>query len=61
MTKQKAKKAKTATKAKGVHLSEEQLEKVTGGAGYLKISDIKGESTDDGHKDWINIQSISSS
>jgi len=30
-------------------------------AGYLKIGDIKGESTDDGHKDWINVQSISQS
>ena len=28
-------------------------------AGYLKIGDIKGESTDDGHKDWINLESIS--
>jgi len=30
-------------------------------AGYLKIGDIKGESTDDGHKDWINVQSMSQS
>jgi type VI secretion system secreted protein Hcp len=30
-------------------------------AGYLKIGDIKGESTDDGHKDWINVTSISQS
>lgn len=29
-------------------------------AGYLKVGDIKGESTDDGHKDWINLLSISS-
>ena len=28
-------------------------------AGYLKIGDIKGESTDDGHKDWINLLSVS--
>jgi type VI secretion system secreted protein Hcp len=30
-------------------------------AGYLKIGDIKGESTDDGHKDWINLLSVSQS
>jgi type VI secretion system secreted protein Hcp len=29
-------------------------------AGYLKIGDIKGESTDEGHKDWINLLSVSS-
>jgi type VI secretion system secreted protein Hcp len=28
-------------------------------AGYLKIGDIKGESVDADHKDWINIVSIS--
>lgn len=28
-------------------------------AGYLKIGDIKGESTDDGHKDWIDLLSVS--
>lgn len=31
------------------------------GAGYLKIGDIKGESTDADHKDWINLLSISQS
>jgi type VI secretion system secreted protein Hcp len=30
-------------------------------AGYLKIGDIKGESVDDGHKDWINLLSVSQS
>lgn len=30
-------------------------------AGYLQVGDVKGESTDDGHKDWINLLSISSS
>lgn len=29
--------------------------------GYLKIGDIQGESTDDGHKDWINLLSVSTS
>ncbi len=28
-------------------------------AGYIKLGDIKGESTDDGHKDWINLLSVS--
>ncbi len=27
---------------------------------YIKIGDIKGESTDDKHKDWIEIESFSS-
>lgn len=27
--------------------------------GYMKLGDIKGESTDDGHKDWINLLSVS--
>lgn len=27
-------------------------------AGYIKFDGIEGESTDDGHKDWINILSI---
>jgi len=28
-------------------------------AGYLKLGDIKGEATDAGHKDWIDITSLS--
>ena len=28
-------------------------------AGYLKLGDVKGESVDDGHKDWINLLSVS--
>jgi type VI secretion system secreted protein Hcp len=30
-------------------------------AGYLKIGDIKGESVDKDHKDWINLLSVSQS
>lgn len=26
---------------------------------YMKLGDIKGESTDDGHKDWILLESMS--
>lgn len=29
-------------------------------AAYMKLGDIKGESTDQGHKDWILIESFSS-
>jgi len=38
-------------------LSEKDLKQVTGGAvnAYLQIGDIKGESQDKGHKDWIEI------
>jgi hypothetical protein len=28
-------------------------------AGYLKIGDIKGEATAEGHKEWINLLSVS--
>ena len=28
-------------------------------AGYLKIGDIKGESTDASHKEWIDLESVS--
>lgn len=27
---------------------------------FIKLGDIKGEATDDGHKDWVIIQSMSS-
>lgn len=30
-------------------------------AGYIKLGDIKGEATDDGHKEWINLLSVSQS
>lgn len=30
-------------------------------SGYLKVGDIKGEATDDGHTDWINLLSVSAS
>jgi len=35
------------------------LSSMTGnGAAYLKLGDIKGEATDNAHKDWINIESF---
>ena len=30
-------------------------------AGYIKLGDIKGESVDKNHKDWINLLSVSQS
>lgn len=30
-------------------------------AGYIKIGDIKGEATDESHKDWINLLSVGNS
>ncbi|MEZ5277560.1 MAG: type VI secretion system tube protein Hcp [Opitutaceae bacterium] len=32
---------------------------VSFGGGYLKLGDIKGESTDSAHKDWIEVLSVS--
>jgi flagellar hook-length control protein FliK len=42
-------------------LSEEQLQRVAGGASdiFAKLGDIKGESQDDKHKEQIEILSIS--
>ncbi len=39
-------------------LKDEELENVAGGTGFLKLGDIKGESTDDGHKKWIDVLSV---
>ena len=36
-------------------LTDDQLEGVAGGAGYLKLGDIKGESTDKDHKGWSTL------
>ena len=62
MPKKKPKKAqpkdKPKRKASGTELSEEQLERVAGGAGdtiFGKIGDIKGESLDSKHKDEIEL------
>jgi bacteriocin-like protein len=42
-------------------LSENELKEVIGGASdvFVNLGDIKGESTDTGRKDWIDIFSIS--
>jgi bacteriocin-like protein len=37
------------SKKKDIELTEEELEKVSGGA---KLGDIKGEGPDDKHRDW---------
>jgi hypothetical protein len=41
-------------------LTQEELGKVSAGAfnGFLKFGDIKGESTDKDHKDWVTILSF---
>jgi hypothetical protein len=38
-------------------LKESDLGKVTGGAAALQIDGVKGESQDDKHKDWIELES----
>jgi len=43
-----------------MHEANQELENVKGGAAFLKLGDIKGESTDQEHKEWIIIQSMSS-
>ena len=43
------------TKTRDIELTEKELGQVTGGA---KLGDIKGETLDDKHKDWIEILSI---
>lgn len=49
----KKKKPKSAKKKVQVKdLKAKNAGKVKGGA-YLKIGDVKGESTDQDHKDWI--------
>jgi Type VI secretion system effector, Hcp len=35
-----------------IELTEADLSRVSGG---IKLGDIKGESTDDKHKDWIEV------
>jgi len=45
------------TKEGKIELTEKELTQVTGGAAdtFAKLGDIKGESIDDKHKDWIEI------
>jgi len=47
----------TEVPPKKTELTDEALSKVTGGA-PLQIGNVKGESTDSGHKDWIEITSF---
>jgi len=46
----------TTTDEGRIELAEKELTRVTGG---LKLGDIKGESIDDKHKDWIEVLSWS--
>jgi flagellar hook-length control protein FliK len=65
MPKKKTKKAnakdKPKRKASGKELSEEQLERVAGGAvdTFAKLGDIKGESLDSKHKEEIELTTTS--
>jgi hypothetical protein len=53
------KKANTAEVAN--ELTQEELDKVSAGAfnTFLNFGDIKGESTDKDHKDWVMISKFS--
>ena len=42
-----------------LELSDDQLDNVAGGAIYMKLGDVKGESARDGHKEWIEVLSYS--
>ncbi len=57
-TKKKKKMAKTSRPNARV-LTEGELHETSGGAVYMKYGDIKGESTEDRHKDWIEVLSYS--
>ncbi len=39
-------------------LRDEELQNVAGGAGYMKLGDIVGESADDNHNKWIGVVSM---
>jgi len=41
------------TKKSDVELSEEELKRVSGGTTFLKIGDVRGESTTDSYKGWV--------
>jgi len=50
--------AKASSKTSTPQLSESELDKATGGVkidGFLKVPDIKGPSTRDGHDDEIEV------
>jgi hypothetical protein len=44
----------------GIELTDESLSTVSAGKfdSFLKLDGIKGETTDKGHKDWIEILSF---
>lgn len=51
--KQPSNEAKTTEVAN--ELTQEELDKVSAGDSFLNFGDIKGESTDKDHKDWVTI------
>jgi len=51
---------KSPEKTKSAELSNEDLERASGGAfnAFVNFGDIKGESTDKDHKDWISFRPL---
>ena len=51
------KKGTANAQQQGPELSKDELNKATGGEfnGFVNFGDIKGESTDKDHKDWVTI------
>jgi len=45
---------------KDYKITDDEMKRIRGGAAYVKIGDIKGEATDQDHKDWIIIESMNS-
>ena len=40
-------------------IADAELDQISGGPAFLKLEGVEGESTDQGHKDWINLLSVS--
>jgi type VI protein secretion system component Hcp len=43
---------------KDMKVSKEEMKSIKGGALFINFGDIKGESTDDKHEKWIEIDSF---
>jgi len=53
------KKVTAAEKSSGSELQESEIGQIVGGAfnAFLNFGDVKGESTDKDHKDWVSVLS----
>lgn len=56
MDKKKKKPATSKKKVQVKDLKARNAGKVKGGAAFVKIGDVKGEATDQDHKDWVHIE-----